>query len=158
MQKLEAVIGATFDMTVKFYPEEYAILKWRKPYIWNEEITYNVNNAVIASNADAYKAIVENKGVNPVTGSSGHWEKLTPLNLEGYSAEMKIRSGGTELTLATSGKGIVLGGTEGTVAIKAKYSQTTEFPSGDSHFYLFLTDASENKYDYLDGTIKWKLP
>ena len=53
----------------------------------------------------------------------------TPVNLTGYTARLQIRksydASTTKLSLTSSGGGIVLGGSGGTVAITATKTQTT---------------------------------
>ena|ERR1700690_3805272 len=151
--KLEAVIGTTFDLTTIFYPAEYGNLVWKKPNLWFATIQYEVNNAILGSDSNAYKCLVGNININPVGDTSGHWEKLTPLNNTGYKAEMRF---GEELTLESGGKGITLGGSTGSVYIEAKPEQTEKFNEGPMDIAILMTNTEEKKYEYLNGSIKWK--
>lgn len=150
-EKLEGVIGTTFDFSVTLYPAPDARLSWQKPPAWNETREYTFNNAVIGANASAYRCLIANTNIQPVGDTSGHWELITPLNLEGYTGEFETG----ELVLKT-GEGITLGGVAGTVKVKAKPAQTEKFASGVTKFSLIMTDTMENKYEYLAGPIKWK--
>ena len=152
-EKLEGIIGTTFDFVVTLYPSEYASLKWSaKNSEYNSEKTYEKNVVVIASNASAYRALKENAGQNPISATE-YWEKLTPLNLTGYKAWLNIGSG-LELKV---GSGITLGAAAGTVSVKATKAQTEVFIPSSAPASLFLEDTESNYYEYLIGPIKWKL-
>jgi|ERR1700722_413532 len=151
-EKLEGIIGTTFDFVVTLYPSEYSSLKWSaKNSEWGSEKNYVINDVSVASNGSAYKSLKDSLNENPISATE-YWEKLTPLNITGYKAWVNM---GEILELKT-GEGIVLGGTNGTVAVKAIKSQTEKFPVGETQTSLFLEDSSSNYYEYLIGPIKWK--
>ena len=76
-----------------------------------------------------------------------------PVNLTGYSARMQVRpfhySYDTIVSL-TSGSGITLGGSAGTIDILIQPSTTVEFPSGDYVYDLELF-VSSNVYRLVEG-------
>jgi hypothetical protein len=151
-EKLEGIIGTTFDFVVTLYPSIYSSLEWSKNKSeWDSTTIYKVNRVVIGSNGSAYKCIIENTNVNPI-GEAGHWEILTPLNLTGYKAFAKLG----EILELKVGEGITLGGEKGTVAVKATKVQTAKFSEGFNNLSLFLEDTENNYYEYIAGPIKWK--
>lgn len=151
---LTGVIGTTFDLVITLYPAVDAYLNWQKPATWDESKEYKSNAAVVGKNGKAYKCLIVNTGVQPVGDVSGHWELITPLNITGYSSEVKIGS----LELATGGKGVFLGGEEGTVSVKATPAQTEKFVKGNAKLSIYLTDTEKNKYEYITGAVKWQEP
>lgn len=62
-----------------------------------------------------------------------------PVNLTGYTASMKIVDGQTTVTTLTSGSGITLGGTAGTIAISIPASTTAGFSPANCEYDLKLT-------------------
>jgi hypothetical protein len=145
----KGVIGTTFDAVTTIYIIENTLLVWQSPLLWESTKTYQINNAVVASNGEAYKCIKTNFGFNP-TSSAEYWELITPLNITSYTAKMKI---GTSLTLE-GGKGLTLGGSKGTVAIEMTPTQT-EIMSSSTHYSLVMTNTSSKVYEYLKGSIEW---
>jgi hypothetical protein len=152
-EKLEGIIGTTFDYAVTFYPPTYSSLVWpKKNTEWNSTTTFAINQVTIAENKSAYKCLIENIDINPVEDKTGHWEKLSPLNLTGYKGFVKL---GEVLELKVS-EGVTLGGTAGTVALKATKTQTEAFKEGVTYISIFLEDIENNYYEYIDGPIKWR--
>lgn len=76
-----------------------------------------------------------------------------PVNLTGYSAKMQVRpfhySYDTIVALS-SGSGITLGGSAGTIDILIQPGTTVEFPSGDYVYDLELFTSS-NVYRLVEG-------
>jgi len=65
-----------------------------------------------------------------------------PFDLTGYTAAMQVREGYSSpnaLLSLTSGSGIVLGGTAGTVQINISASQSSAIPAGAYAYDLELT-------------------
>ena len=72
----------------------------------------------------------------------------TPVNLSGYSARMQVRDGfdgGSAIVNLTSGTGITLGGTAGTIVVALTATQTAAIdatPSGQYVYDLELVSGS----------------
>jgi hypothetical protein len=69
----------------------------------------------------------------------------TPINLTGYSAALQLRTSYDAASAAlslTSGSGIVLGGTAGTIAVTATATQTGALTAGEYVYDLELTSSS----------------
>ena len=72
----------------------------------------------------------------------------TPVNLSGYSARMQVRDGfdgGSAIVNLTSGTGITLGGTAGTIVVALTPTQTAAIdatPSGQYVYDLELVSGS----------------
>lgn len=72
----------------------------------------------------------------------------TPVNLSGYSARMQVRDGfdgGSAIVNLTSGTGITLGGTAGTIVVALTAIQTAAIdatPSGQYVYDLELVSGS----------------
>jgi len=69
----------------------------------------------------------------------------TPINLTGYSAALQLRTSYDAASAAlslTSGSGIVLGGTAGTIAVTATATQTGALTAGEYVHDLELTSSS----------------
>jgi hypothetical protein len=64
----------------------------------------------------------------------------TPVNLSGYTARMQVRDGfdaGSAVVSLTSGTGITLGGTAGTILVALTPTQTAEIDGTPSTQYLY---------------------
>jgi hypothetical protein len=72
----------------------------------------------------------------------------TPVNLSGYTARMQVRDsydGGSAVVSITSGTGITLGGTAGTIVVALTATQTAAIdatPSGQYVYDLELVSGS----------------
>jgi hypothetical protein len=72
----------------------------------------------------------------------------TPVNLSGYTARMQVRDtydGGSAVVSITSGTGITLGGTAGTILVELTATQTAAIdatPSGQYVYDLELVSGS----------------
>ena len=72
----------------------------------------------------------------------------TPVNLSGYTARMQVRDGydgGSAIVSLTSGTGITLGGTAGTILVALTATQTAAIdatPSGQYVYDLELVSGS----------------
>ena len=72
----------------------------------------------------------------------------TPVNLSGYTARMQVRDsydGGSAIVNITSGTGITLGGTAGTILLELTATQTAAIdatPSGQYVYDLELVSGS----------------
>ena len=158
---LKGVIGTTFDAILLIYPSEYGNLKWpieEEDPFWQSGETYEVEQVRFGTDAKAYVAKIASTGVNPVGDVSGHWEKLTPFDLTGCSAEFKMGiDQDSPFFSITTGSGIVLGGAAGTVSITAKPAQTILVPVPEKVKYgLLITEAGGNLYEYVEGITNWK--
>lgn len=154
--QFEGVIGTTFDGSITVYPSSDSELKWQSNPVWNSIFDYEIGSGVIGSNGKAYKSLIASVGINPVGDVTGHWEVLTPLNITGYKATVKVGNSG-ELVLENE-KGIAISGSEGLVKFKATREQTSKFTSGNVNFALFMEDTENNYYEYISGKCKWKNP
>ena len=148
----KGVIGTTFDAITTIYVTESSLV-WQNPLLWEAGRSYAINAAVVASNGEAYKCIKTNSGNNPITATE-YWELIKPLNIAGYSAKMKISSA-SPITLE-GGKGLTLGGENGTIAIELIPEQTEKMIAGSTHFSLILTNTTSKVYEYLKGSIEWQ--
>jgi hypothetical protein len=77
------------------------------------------------------------------------------VNLTGYSAAMQVRrayDSATPLISLTSGSGITLGGSAGTITLLIAYAATAAFEAGQYIYDLELTSASGIKDRILQGT------
>lgn len=153
--EFEGVIGTTFDGNVTVLPSSAFLLKWEKEPIWKNNINYEANSGVLGSNGKAYKSLKTNLNKNPLTETE-YWELITPQNITGYKAEVKIGNS-FELVLK-NGEGIIITGSEGSVAFKASKIQTEVFAKGNAKFALFMEDLENNYYEYVSGKVLWKLP
>lgn len=85
----------------------------------------------------------------------------TPLDLTGYSAtaSIKLRPQDTEgvLTL-TSGNGLTLGGTAGTVRVRLTNEQTLTLPVKKMAWSLRLAEPTGDSYPVIAGTFTVKYP
>lgn len=88
--EFEGVIGTTFDGSITVYPSSDSELKWQSNPVWNSTFDYEIGSGVIGSNGKAYKSLIASVGINPVGDVTGHWEVLTPLNITGYKATIKV--------------------------------------------------------------------
>jgi hypothetical protein len=80
-----------------------------------------------------------------------------PINLTGYSAALQIRTSPlakTTVLSLTSGSGITLGGTAGTIAIHATNAQTGSITNGTYAYDLELTSAGGIVTRLINGTIQ----
>jgi len=148
----KGVIGTTFDAVTTIYITESSLV-WQTPLLWESGKSYALNAAVVASNGEAYKCIKTNSGNNPVS-SKEYWELIEPLNITSYTAKMKINSA-APITLE-GGKGLTLGGINGTIAIEMAPTQTSAMVAGSTHFSLVLTSGAGKVYEYLKGGIEWQ--
>lgn len=151
----EGVIGTTFDGQVAVYPSADSLLKWETEPIWKSTVSYETNAGVIGSNGKAYKSLKPSINKDP-TIETEYWQLLTPLNITGYKAEVKIGNN-FELVLK-NGEGVTIVGEEGVVKFKASKEQTKVFLAGNVPFALFMEDLEENYYEYIAAKVKWKLP
>lgn len=68
----------------------------------------------------------------------------TPINLTGYTAALQLRTSYDAASAAlslSSGSGIVLGGTAGTIAVTATATQTGALTAGEYVYDLELTSS-----------------
>jgi hypothetical protein len=73
----------------------------------------------------------------------------TPVDLTGYSAELKVIDGtGSTLLTLTNSSGIVLGGTSGTIDLIVTDEATSAFSWRTGNYKLSLT-TSDGRKDYL---------
>jgi hypothetical protein len=78
----------------------------------------------------------------------------TKWNLTNYTAAMQVRKSTTSSTAIlslTSGSGITLGGTAGTVAVTASASTMAALPAGTWVYDLELTSGGGITYAVLEG-------
>jgi hypothetical protein len=64
----------------------------------------------------------------------------TPVNLSGYTARMQVRDGydgGSAIVSITSGTGITLGGTAGTIVVALTATQTAAIDATPSGQYVY---------------------
>jgi hypothetical protein len=69
----------------------------------------------------------------------------SPINLTGYTAALQLRTSYDAASAAlslTSGSGIVLGGTAGTIAVTATATQTGALTAGEYVYDLEITSSS----------------
>lgn len=151
----EGVIGTTFDGEVTIYPASDSLLKWESEPVWKYNINYEIGAGVIGSNGKAYKSLKASIDKDP-TIETEYWQLLTPLNITGYKAEIKIGNS-FELVLK-NGEGITIAGEEGKVKFKASKEQTKIFSVGNVPFALFMEDLESNYYEYIAAKVKWKNP
>lgn len=82
----------------------------------------------------------------------------TPVNLTGYSARMQVRDGydgGSAIVSLTSGTGITLGGTAGTIALALSATTTAAIdatPSGQYVYDLELVSGAGYVTRLVEGT------
>ena len=70
----------------------------------------------------------------------------TPINLTGYTAALQLRTSYDASSAAlslSSGSGIVLGGTAGTIAVTATATQTGALTAGEYVYDLEVTSSSK---------------
>lgn len=75
-----------------------------------------------------------------ITWESG--DPATPVNLTGYTASMKVKQGQTTLFTLTSGDGITLGGTAGTISLSYSATNTALLTPGTADYDLLLTSGT----------------
>lgn len=153
--EFEGVIGTTFDGNITILPSSAFVLKWEKEPLWKANINYEINAGVLGSNGKAYKSLKASLDKNPLTETE-YWELITPQNITGYKAEMKI--GNDFEQVLKNGEGITITGSEGLVTFKASRTQTLIFSPGNVKVAFFLEDLESNYYEYAAGKTKWKLP
>lgn len=74
------------------------------------------------------------------------------VNLTGYTAVMKIKTGGTTLvTLTTENGGIALGGTAGTITLTVSATATAALSPANGFYDLLLTSAGGIVYPLVAG-------
>lgn len=152
---LKGVIGTTFDAIFLVYPASYVAYKWPKQSaeaLWKIAKAYEAEQVSVGSDGKAYVCKIANTGTNPVGDVSGHWEKLTPFNLTGCTAEAKF---GTLFTL-TVGSGITMGGAAGTVALNVTPVQTATIGEGDLELAVLVKEVAGNLYEYVKAKMKWE--
>jgi hypothetical protein len=79
-----------------------------------------------------------------------------PIDITGWTAEMMIRtdySSTTPLVTLSSGSGISLGGTAGTIAIDIPAAETAPLAEGLAIYDLLLTDATGKPMRLIQGTV-----
>lgn len=154
---LKGRIGTTFDAIFLVYPSEYSAFDWGRPgedISWKATGEYEIQQVAVGTDGKAYVALIASTNVNPVGDVSGHWQKLTPFNLSGCTAEMKISG---ETIVLKVGEGITLGGAAGTVSINATPVQTNLIPGpAKTGYSILITEAGGNLYEYCVGLIVWK--
>jgi hypothetical protein len=102
----------------------------------------------------------------PNDDASYTWRSGTPVagvvplvDLTGYTSTMKIRASmdsTTVLLTLTSGAGITLGGTAGTIAVAITAAQSATLPVGDLVFDLTLTPPGGAVFQFLSGLVHVK--
>jgi len=157
-----AYIGGTFDAYINLFQLATG-QTLANPGTWSSSTTYLTNTVVVASDNNAYVALSTSTSVNPVTDGGVHWALATGFDLTNYSASMPIGvQGGTPIFTLTSGSGLTLGGTAGTVVIKATPTQTTGVPLSNRslHYYLQITNTSDatDVYFPVGGSISFFQP
>jgi len=78
----------------------------------------------------------------------------TALNLTGYTSAMQVRSAAdatATLVSLTSGSGITLGGTAGTIAIVVTAAQSSAIPAGSYAYDLEITAGAGQVTRLLQG-------
>jgi hypothetical protein len=78
-------------------------------------------------------------------------------NLTGYSASFVVKAqpgDSTALLTLSSGSGITLGGSAGTIVLSRSKAQVDAFTWTDGEYELTLTDASGNTSVILYGSVK----
>lgn len=79
----------------------------------------------------------------------------TPVNLTGYSARMQVRRTYESTAVAlglTSGTGITLGGTAGTIILEANPTTTAAIPAGQYVYDLEMVTSGSAVTRLLQGT------
>lgn len=83
----------------------------------------------------------------------------TPIDLTGYSASMDIKAAATDstsiLSFSTSGGEIVLGTSDGTIAITATNAQTSAVTANSGVYDLFLTSSSGVVKKLMQGEVEF---
>lgn len=151
--EFEGVIGTTFDGEITVYPSADSELKWQTNPVWSSTFSYEAGSGSIGSNGKAYKSLIASIGIDPVGDNTGHWQILSPLNITGYKAYIKVG----EISLENE-KGITIEGEEGVVKFKAAKSMSYNQSPGSVSFALFMEDLENNYYEYISGKCKWKNP
>jgi|ERR1039457_2406072 hypothetical protein len=151
----EGISGTTFDGNITVLPSAAFSLKWENDPVWISTANYVANSGVLASNGKAYKSLQASVDKNPLT-ETAYWEVITPQNITGYKAEVKI--GNNFELILKNGEGITISGSEGLVAFKATKVQTEIFDKSNVRFALFMEDTEANYYQYVTGKVVWKLP
>jgi hypothetical protein len=80
----------------------------------------------------------------------------TPVDLTSWSARMQMRTSynsSTAVLSLTSGTGITLGGTAGSILIEASATQTADIPSGPYVYDLELVSPASVVTRLIEGTI-----
>ena len=101
-------------------------------------------NTIIDQNADWYLTVTWNDSSN------------NPINLTGYSAALQFRTSALATTTAlslTSGSGITLGGSAGTIAIHATASQTATLSPGSYAYDLEMISGGGVVTRLISGTV-----
>jgi hypothetical protein len=78
-------------------------------------------------------------------------------NLTGYTASFTVKANpgdGTALLTLSSGSGITLGGSAGTIVLSRSLAQVNAFTWTDGEYELTLTDGSGNTSLLLYGSVK----
>ena len=80
----------------------------------------------------------------------------TPINLTGFTASfvVKDKPGGSTVATLTSGSGITLGGTAGTIVINRTPSQTTAWKLDRGAYELTVTSSGGDARVLLQGSIE----
>ena len=80
----------------------------------------------------------------------------TLLNLTGYTATFTLRDkpGGTTVATLTSGSGITLGGTAGTITITRTPAQTAAWKKDKGAYDLTVTSADSTARTFLLGSFE----
>lgn len=149
-----AYIGGTLDGLITLFQ-----LTSSQTFIgsWDPNVDYVLGNAVAGSDGNVYVAKSSTQGVNPVGDGAVHWGLASGYDLTGYTASLVIPNAFT-LT-SSSGGGLTLGGTAGTIIIKATPIQTATVPNNKNlHYYLQLTDSAGDVYFPISGTINFSQP
>ena len=85
------------------------------------------------------------------------FDAVTPVNLTGYTARLKIRRKGSSdpaLLSLTHASGITLGGAAGTITVVLTAAQTAALPTGADLVYdLDVIDGSSRPYRLVRGKV-----
>lgn len=79
----------------------------------------------------------------------------SPVNLTGFTAAMMIRSwpDSAQLASLTSGSGITLGGSAGTIALNLPKASTATIPAGVAKYDLLMTNGAGSTSALLYGDV-----
>lgn len=78
----------------------------------------------------------------------------TPVNLTGFTASLSITSNDVEIIAATSGAGITLGGTAGTVAVDLDSTEMDAATPGIYKWTIRLIPSAERDFAFMAGELR----